>query len=82
LLTCYRYEDKRWVPREGTPRPTPKPIEENHNNSRPGHGSANHSRTSSYDELHHVPPAAIRRATPVASVAPKIVQKVNLFYLF
>ncbi|KAJ3705086.1 hypothetical protein LUZ61_008791 [Rhynchospora tenuis] len=71
-----KYEDKRWVPRDGTPRPTPKPIEESHN-SRAGHGSANHSRSSSYDDVHHGSQPAVRRATPVASVAPKIVQKVT-----
>ncbi|KAF3320979.1 ADP-ribosylation factor GTPase-activating protein AGD5 [Carex littledalei] len=68
-----KYEDKRWVPRDGTPRPTPKPVEENHVNNRAGHGSANHSRTSSSDELHHVPLPTVRRAT---HVTPKVVPKV------
>lgn len=69
-----KYEDKRWVPRDGTPRPTPKPVEENHGNSRAGHGSASHSRTSSSDELHHVSLPTVRRASPVA---PKAVPKVS-----
>ncbi|TVU38406.1 hypothetical protein EJB05_11774 [Eragrostis curvula] len=64
-----KYEDKRWIPRNGTSRPSPGARDEKSSESQASATRSGHGQRSSFEQ-HRASPAATSKIAPVASRMP------------